>query len=74
MTRCPSKWIIPAPLCASSGWSILLPQTIQYVENAPMFIVVNAKIMPLMASELPQMHSTNTPRPKPTYSSLALSP
>jgi hypothetical protein len=74
MTRCPPKCTIPAPLCASSGWNILLPQTIQYIENAPMFIVINAKIMPPMAFEPPRMPSTNAPGPKPTYSSLALSP
>jgi hypothetical protein len=74
MTRCPSECTIPAPVCASSGRSILLPQTIQYVGNAPMFIVINVKFMPLTASEPPQMQSTHTPRPKPTYSSLALAP
>ncbi len=71
MTRCPSKWIIPAPLCASLGWSILLRRTNQYIENAPMFIVINAKIM---TSEPLRMPSPNTLRPKPTYSSLVLSP
>ena len=29
MTKCPSKWIIPVPLCTSFGWSILLRPTIQ---------------------------------------------
>ncbi len=57
MTRCPSKCKIPAPSCTSSGWSILLPQAIQYAENAPMFIVIKAKIMPPKAYETLRMPS-----------------
>jgi hypothetical protein len=64
----------PAPLCASFGWSILLRRTNRSTENVPILTVINAKIMSPMTSEPPQMHSTDTPRPKQTYSGLALSP
>ena len=74
MTRCPSKWITPAPLCASFGWSILLRRANRSTENVPMLTVINAKIISPMTSEPPQMHSTDTSRPKQTYSGLALSP
>ena len=70
MTRCPSKWIIPAPLCASLGWSILLRRTNQYVENAPMLIVINAKIMPPMAlSRLKCIRQTRQGPNQPTAAS-----